>query len=231
MSAFVPNLSLPHKQSDGGAAWFSCVKNLSRFSSLVWEDIYKREKRVQSFLSAVTCPLCFTHGRLSSGSWIYAVVLWKVLQNQQVFLWQTWGTVFHQVFQHSFMISLVSRTKRSSLSSRNGLPISSTTADSDVTSFTNVAWTPGTRMMFMVMLLTVFLVWSRGIILEFGDHPCYFRTSHHPTPESWRIVGKTYCTTGSFDDSVFILTTLVNGHGRKCIICFVLNTFSSTEFL
>ena len=161
------------------------------------------------------------------GNWtvvagFYAVVLWKVLQTQQIFLWQTWGTVLHQVFQHSFMLSPVFRTKRSSLSYRNGLPISSSTADSDVTSFINVAWTPGTRMLFMVMVLAVFLLWSRGIILEFDDHPCYFGTSHHPTPESWRIVGKTYCTIGSFDDNIFLLLTLVNGHGREFrYICLV----------
>ena len=97
----------------------------------------------------------------------------------------------------TFMISLVSRTKRSSLSFRNGLSISSTTAY-DLTSLTNVAW--DSWMLVRVMVLAIFLVLFRSIIFQFGDHFCYFGTSHHLTPESWQIVGKTYCTTGSFDD-------------------------------
>ena len=133
MSALVPNLSLPPKQSDRGTAWFSCVKNYRDFR-LWFGKIYTNvKKRVQSFLSVVTCPLCFdvdfTDRRLNSGScffmqWFCERFCWlnKSFFDKPEVLFFTKYFNIHSWIQRSsqFMISLVSRTKRSLLSFRNG---------------------------------------------------------------------------------------------------------------
>ena len=111
--------------------------------------------KIYTSVSDATRPLCFdlgfTDGRLNSDSlyWCSSSVigfadLTRVSLTNLRYCSSPSMSTFLIVFQTvTFMLSLVARTKRSSLSSRNGRPISSTTEyyNSYVTSFTNVAWT------------------------------------------------------------------------------------------
>ena len=54
--ALVPDLSWPSFESAGGHAWFSCLKNSSRFPFLDWQEMYSLENNEQSFFKAVTVP-------------------------------------------------------------------------------------------------------------------------------------------------------------------------------
>ena len=153
-------------------------------------------------LLALVFGLGFTDGRLNSDSLflcsdtVIAFADWTSVSLTNLRYWSSPNiSAFLPVSETvTLMISLMSRTK---LSSRNGLPISSTTADSDLASLTNVAWTPGWCSWWGIRC---FLLRFRGILLEFGDHHGYFGTIQHPTHESCMIVGQTHCTTGTFDD-------------------------------
>ena len=59
MSLLLPKCSLPAVDSEGGHAWFSCLKNSSRFPSLVWQPMYNHEKSSTSHLRELSCCLPF----------------------------------------------------------------------------------------------------------------------------------------------------------------------------
>ena len=149
-SNFDPCRSWPISEMDGGHAWFSCSKKLSRLLCLGWQAMWKREKRVQFVFKDATCSLLldlsFVSGVLNSANLFLDTMSLSGLLNAMFSLssinslnwcWPIYSTVF-TVHASLFMTTFVSSVSMSPLSSRIGFPMSAHVANRGRTSLANV---------------------------------------------------------------------------------------------
>ena len=144
----------PSSARDGGQAWFSCLKNSSKSPFLIWQAINKHEKNEQSLFIEDGCCWAFEDFFLAGVSKNDSLFM-VIGSRRGVFLYISLSLMnvshcFIPVFPiccildtpSSSATTLVSRTVSSVPSSSNGLPRSSKTCTSDLTSLWNVAWKP-----------------------------------------------------------------------------------------
>ena len=143
-SDFDPCRSWPISEMDGGYAWFSCSKKLSRLHCLAWQsNVETREEsticlqRCDLFLASwsLLCMRCTEQCQFIL--W-HNVTQWFVgctfsLSSTNSLNWPISSTAFTVHIAYLFMTTFVSRVSMSPLSSRNGFLMSSNVANREYT--------------------------------------------------------------------------------------------------
>ena len=146
MSDLVPCLSCPLFDKDGGKGPFSCLKNVSKLPSRTWQAMYKRAKREQSlFIEAAwildldKVLLLFLRKRcrlfcLIGSNTDLLLFFRRSSTNAWYWSWPHFSIICSDLKTSRLATSLLSRTRSSSVPSKNGFPISSITFTSSLTS-------------------------------------------------------------------------------------------------
>ena len=143
-SDFDPCRSWPISEMDGGHAWFSCSKKLSRLNSISFCMQCRDERRKYNLSSKMRLVPCYMTSALLEVYW--TVPIYSLTQCHSVVCWMhfqpvlhkftelTLTDLFHYVYCSSlFMTTFVSRVSMSPLSLRNGFLMSSNVANREYT--------------------------------------------------------------------------------------------------